>query len=219
MKMVSSDRPSCLFLAHIFLYGLEGFVIQPVGVFKGMLGELFAALGTTNVGHFLTAVDADGTETNISLFSDSGLNEIRRRAQIVADHSKGIEVRLLLGFYSHKAEHVNGLSVKFGDGDLASFNVPAISATGGGNPETRAAFFQHTKHLIHGSQVLLLLYRLSLGIGIDVLFAVNAQEVAAHGEGAVYSIHNNGIGTAVQILLSVLCCESRKLESKISDSM
>jgi hypothetical protein len=159
-------------------------MIQPISVLKGMLSELFTALGATDIWYFLSAIYTDRTETNISLFSDSRFNEIRRRAEIVADHSKGVEVCLLFGFHSHETEHINGLSVKFGNGDLASLNITAISTTGRGNPKTRPAIFEHAKHLVHGSKVLLLLYWLRFGIGIEVLLAVDAQEVATHGEGA-----------------------------------
>ena len=179
-----------LFLVQVLFNSPEGIVIQPICVLKGMLGELFTTLGTTDVRYLFTAIDTDRTETNIPLFSHSRFNEIRRRAQIVADHGKRIEVRLLLGFHSHEAEHINGLSVKFGDGDLASLNITAISAAGGGNPQTRPAFFEHTKHFVHSSQVLLLLHWLGLGISIKVLLAVNAQEIATHGKGtASFTVH------------------------------
>mmetsp|Transcript_17286 Transcript_17286/g.50232 ORF Transcript_17286/g.50232 Transcript_17286/m.50232 type:complete len:303 (-) Transcript_17286:431-1339(-) len=88
-----------------------------------------------------------------------------------------------LGLVPHEAEHVDHLLIEIGNGDLTGVDIPPVPPPRGRHPQARPALPHHPQHGRHGQHVLLLLDALHLWVSVDVLLGVDAEEVAAHGEG------------------------------------
>mmetsp|Transcript_14759 Transcript_14759/g.41789 ORF Transcript_14759/g.41789 Transcript_14759/m.41789 type:complete len:295 (-) Transcript_14759:346-1230(-) len=88
----------------------------------------------------------------------------------------------LFALLAHETEHVDRLGVERRDGRLAALHIPSVAAAGGGDPQYASAGLQLVEHAVHGGEVLAVLDRLFVRIGVDVLLGMDADEVAAHRE-------------------------------------
>lgn len=131
---------------------------------------------------FLSHLDSNGNESKVSLFSDTGFDEIRRRAKFITDHGQWVVVSGDFTLASHELEHVDRLGVKRSNRGLSGLDVTSVASARRSHPQDATTLLQLLQHTTHGRKILAILDSLGLWIRINVLFGMDANEISPHGK-------------------------------------
>mmetsp|Transcript_26883 Transcript_26883/g.56616 ORF Transcript_26883/g.56616 Transcript_26883/m.56616 type:complete len:422 (-) Transcript_26883:288-1553(-) len=140
-------------------------------------------LRPSHIRHLLPNLNTNPRKPHIPLLSHPRLHEIRRRTQIIRHHAHRIKMRRRLGLIPHQPEHIHRLLIERRNGNFARLDVPSVPPPRRRHPNGAPPALEHLQHLVHGPHVLRRLGRFGLGIGVDVLLGVDAQQIPPHGEG------------------------------------
>mmetsp|Transcript_10197 Transcript_10197/g.30400 ORF Transcript_10197/g.30400 Transcript_10197/m.30400 type:complete len:394 (+) Transcript_10197:2116-3297(+) len=182
-----------------------------------LLGECFAGGGVVLRLDGIPDGDAGRAALGGARLADLGGHVRRRRHELVRVHGHGVEVERLARLHPEDVEHEHGLGVEGSDDELARLGVGAVAAAGRGHPEDLAALGEELAEARHRLHVLLLLLVLELRRVVDVLLGVDAQQVAAHGEGDGERVRRHLVAGHADDLLGELLRLRAALEEQRDD--